>query len=49
MAFDISALPFAKLMGVEITAAARDRVEGERVVAFTVAGERKFREVFGLA
>lgn len=49
MAFDISALPFAKLMGVEITAAARDRVEGERVVAFTVAGERKFGEVFGLA
>ena len=32
MAFDISALPFAKLMGVEITAAAKDRVEGRLLV-----------------
>lgn len=32
MAFDVSALPFAKLMGVEITAATRDRVEGRLVV-----------------
>ena len=32
MTFDISALPFAKLMGVEITAAARDRVEGRLTV-----------------
>jgi uncharacterized protein (TIGR00369 family) len=28
MAFDVSALPFAELMGVEITAAGKDRVEG---------------------
>jgi 1,4-dihydroxy-2-naphthoyl-CoA hydrolase len=32
MAFDAAALPFAKLMGVEITAADRDRVEGRLVV-----------------
>ncbi|MDP2260477.1 MAG: PaaI family thioesterase [Caulobacter sp.] len=28
MTFDIAALPFARLMGVEITAADKDRVEG---------------------
>lgn len=28
MTFDMSALPFAELMGVEITAAGKDRVEG---------------------
>ena len=32
MAFDISALPFAQLMGVEITAAEKDRVEGRLLV-----------------
>ncbi|MCF8503626.1 MAG: PaaI family thioesterase [Caulobacter sp.] len=32
MAFDISLLPFAKLMGVEITAADKDRVEGRLLV-----------------
>lgn len=32
MAFDVSALPFAMLMGVEITRADKDRVEGRLVV-----------------
>lgn len=32
MAFDAAALPFAKLMGVEITAADKDRVEGRLLV-----------------
>lgn len=32
MAFDVSALPFAALMGVEITAADKDRVEGRLLV-----------------
>jgi uncharacterized protein (TIGR00369 family) len=30
--FDIAALPFARLMGVEITAADKDRVEGRLLV-----------------
>lgn len=32
MAFDIAALPFAKLMGVEITAADKNRVDGRLTV-----------------
>ncbi len=32
MTFDTAALPFAKLMGVEITAADKDRVEGRLLV-----------------
>jgi 1,4-dihydroxy-2-naphthoyl-CoA hydrolase len=32
MAFDVAALPFASLMGVEITAAGKDRVEGRLTV-----------------
>ncbi|HRD26895.1 MAG TPA: PaaI family thioesterase [Caulobacter sp.] len=32
MAFDLSALPFARLMGVEITTADKDRVEGRLTV-----------------
>lgn len=32
MAFDAAALPFAKLMGVEITTADKDRVEGRMTV-----------------
>ncbi len=32
MSFDAAALPFAKLMGVEITAADKDRVEGRLTV-----------------
>lgn len=32
MTFDIAALPFAGLMGVEITAADKDRVEGRLLV-----------------
>ncbi len=32
MDIDVSAMPFSKLMGVELTSAARDRVEGRLLV-----------------